>query len=280
MTKLKDIKVYQVLPIKIVLDLLGVFFILAICAYALYKKYPLDYLLAIEFIILFTVVLLMFFIIGISNHRKIVEKEYENDTISCLECIKNKMEDGFHYHGLLHLNDLLKIEEKLSLSSSPKDCKVMVYTSDLATENDAEKVVDDNIKKGVQYIVLYFSNTCDDEEYIRIKNLYGEENLINLSKRKKYKNSFDGRLAVTLGFDITIYRNVDNKIKGYFAVDFVPKCRPIRSCHNPNCDEQCNYGKETEAFYNEISYRCTKRLYEEGLKIQQKFNQTKKKKHE
>ena len=60
-------------------------------------------------------------------------------------------------------------------------------------------------------------------------------------------------------------------IKGFFAVDFVPEKRPIRICHDINCEEQCNYGKGTEAFYKEISYERAKQLYEEGLNIHKDY---------
>lgn len=263
----KKVNRYQVLPITTFVAFLGFFFLFAIIAYAVYKKCQSDDLLAIEFIVLFVAFLLSFFVAGIKNYKSITKEDSKSSTLSCLDCIRKKMEDSISDHGLLHLEDLLAIERKLSLSSDPKACKVLIYTSDLATENDAEKEAKENIEKGVQYIVLYFSNTCEPEEYERIKSLYGENNLVKLSKKKKYKESIDGQLADTLGFDITIYQNAGNIIDGYFAVDFVPKNRPIRSFHNPNCSEQCNYGKGTEAFYKKISYSCTKYLYEEILKI-------------
>jgi len=267
MNKEKIVNRNQVLPIKVGVDYLGFFFMLAIIAYAVYKKYPLNALLVIEFIVLLVAFLLFFFVIGIKNYKRIAEEEAKSSTLSCLDCIRKKMKDSIRDHGLLHLKDLLDIEGKLSLSSNPKACKVLIYTSDLATENDAEKEVDNNINKGVQYVVLYFSNTCNQQEYERIKRLYGENNLVDLSNKTEYKESIDGQLAVTLGFDITIYQNAGNMIDGYFAVDFVPKNRPIRSFHNPHCKEQCNYGKGTDAFYKKLSYNCTKYLYEEIVKI-------------
>ena len=267
MNKEKIINRNQVLPIKIGVDFLGFFFTVAIIAYAVYKNHPSNVLLVIEFIVLFVAILLFFFVIGIKNYKGITKEDSKSNTLSCLDCIGKKMKDAIRDHGLLHLNDLLDIEGKLSSSSNPRVCKVLIYTSDLATENDAEKVVDNNINKGVQYIVLYFSNTCNKQEYDRIKRLYGENNLVDLSIITEFKESIDGQLAVTLGFDITIYQNADNMIDGYFAVDFVPKNRPIRSFHNPHCKEQCNYGKGTDAFYKKLSYNCTKYLYEEILKI-------------
>lgn len=262
----------QVLPLRICLTYLGDFWAIALCAFILFKKFPSSYLLVSVISFLFiVVVLLSYIVLGHGNYKRIIKQESYAFNHSCLDCIRNRMEDDFHKHGLVHLNDLLQIEQKLSESSDPRQCKVLVYTSDLATENDAEEVVNINIEHGVQYIVLYFANSCTPEQNDRIKRLYGEQNLIDLSKKRKNKQSFDGRLAETLGFDITIYNNVDikNKLSGFFAVDFVPKNRRVRIFHNPNCTEPCNYGRETEAFYKKMSYESTKRLYEEGLSIQQ-----------
>lgn len=262
----------EILPFKTGLSCLGYFFLLAIGAYALYVKYPYKIILIIEIISLLFIFLSMFFVIGISNYKKKIKREKRDHTLSCLDCIKNIIEDGFHFHGLLHLNDLLEIEKKLSSNNSPKDCKVLVYTSDLATENDAEAEVTENIKKGVQYIVLYFSDNCTSEQRRKIKRLYGKGNLIHL-KEEKYRDSFDGRLANTLGFDITIYK-VNDKIHGYFAVDFAPQNSPaeVRPSHILKCAEQCNYGKQTQAFYKKLSYQWAKRLFDEGLSIQRDVN--------
>ena len=266
----------QILPITSFLAIIGPFFTIASIAYVVTILYcdSLEkriVMFAIEGTIIFVAILLAFFRKGIKKTQQFYESESYKGSQVCLKCIEKKMNDGFHNRGLLHLNELIAYEGELSLSRDPSCCKVLVYTSDLATENDAEIVVKKNIENGVQYIVLYFANTCDTDEYNRIKNLYGENNLVNLSEIDEYKTSFDGLLACTLGFDIMIYKNIDNMIKGFFAVDFVPEKRPIRICHDINCEEQCNYGKGTEAFYKEISYERAKQLYEEGLNIHKDY---------
>jgi len=264
----------QVLPIKTVLASLGYFFPLAICAYALYNEYQSNYILVIESILLFIVILLAFVSSAIKKYKELSEKEFHKDALSCYNCINSRMKEAFHDHGLLHLQDLLDYEGKLSLSSNPSECKVLVYTSDLATEKDAEKEAIENIAKGVQYIVLFYTSTCSDEEKEKIEQLYGAENLVDLSDKKfgnKYTDSIDGNLAETLGFDITVYQNEQGKIDGFFAVDFVPKNRPMRSCHKVDCKEKCNYGRKTEAFYKKISVNYTSHLYEEIMNIYRDF---------
>ena len=79
-------------------------------------------------------------------------------------------------------------------------------------------------------------------------------------------------MALTIDFDIIIYKFGNNTIKGYFAVDFVPDGKPFRPCHNPNCNEKCHYGKhKPRTFYKEISFEIAQQLFEEGLIIHNDF---------
>ena len=267
----------ELLPVRTVFAIIGPFSTIASVVFVITQSYlgSSQYLLnclVIESTILLILVFITFFIIGIKNYSSASEFEAYNTSLACLRCIKEKMNDGFHNRGLLYLDELITFERKLSSVPEPSKCKVVIYTSDLATENNVENDVKNNISSGVRYIILYFANTCTDEEYKKIKGLYGENNLINLSKRDDYANSFDGKHALTLGFDCIVYNVGENIIKGYFAVDFVPINRPYRACHIPNCQERCNYGKEDhQPFYKEISTDIAKQIYDEGFRIRDSY---------
>lgn len=268
----------ETLPIQSVLGLIGTFYTFYSICYvvtSLYAKTKESLVIAsaIEGALLFASMLIAILLVGMKNYKKACEDDAYNNSLKCLECIKSKMEDGFHNHGLLHLNELLEYERTLASDPNPGSCDVLIYTSDLATEKNAEKDVKMNIESGVRYIVLYFSNNCKDEEYERVKNLYSEKNLVDLSRINEYKDSFDGGLAKTLGFDVMIYKKSNGEICGYFSVDFVPEDRPDRICHDPKCPDMCNYGKENQTpFYKEFSFEIAKELYVEGLRIQKQQN--------
>ena len=113
------------------------------------------------------------------NNQKqisIINKQERIDDLKChldicLKCANEKSADGFHYHGLLTLEELESYEETLANDPQPKNCLVLVYTSDLATEKDAEEQVKKNRFAGVKYIVLYFQNSCSAEELYNIDEI-------------------------------------------------------------------------------------------------------------
>lgn len=193
---------------------------------------------------------------------------------ACCICAETKLQDGFHYHGLLTLDELEQYEESLAEDPHPEKCQVLVYTSDLATEKHAEIQVEKNRLSGVQYIILFFQNSCSEKEIQNIKSLYNESNLINLSKEDRFRDSFDGKLSESIGFDIMIFKNSKGEKRGFFAVDFVPE-NVCRKKHTPNCDDKCNYGireaknpkEKKDPFYKEISAERVSELYREINKI-------------
>lgn len=283
MDKFKD---YYILPIGKCLAYLGnIFTLFFFLCLLIYSKESSVRLFIICVIALFLLVFLAFITIGIKDYLDTSEDNTYDGADDCEKCVGEVTKDRFHAKGLLEFDELTSFEKQLSLSSSPQCCKVLVYTSDLATEYDAEDAVNANIDKGVQYIVLYFKNSCSYEDFNKIKKKYGEDNLVDLSEHEDFKNSFDGQLAEKLGFDIMIYQNEEGLLKGYFAVDFVPEKQHKRQSHVPYCKEQCNYGKwvssgkKVNPFYKEFSFEITKQLYDEGLEIHKKFLNDKKQKH-
>ena len=206
-----------------------------------------------------------------STYKNNLSLQNEERTQKCYSCAKNRLLDGFHYHGLITLKELEKLEEDLSLEENKENCCVLVYTSDLATEKEAEESVRKNRNANIKYIVLYFRNTCNTTETKYLENLYGWENLIDLSKWKDYSDTFDCRLAQTLGFDIMIFQNGQREKRGYFAVDFSTEV----ACPYLDCEERCNFGLKnagsaSEPFYKEISTERVNTLYNEIMKIYKK----------
>ena len=273
MKKITEI-IKKTLPISTLAGVLGWFYFIATIIYLLTKQFchsieNQKIWFAAEGIVLFASLLVIYFICRIKEYKEEFEDEAYKDSQRCLNCIK----EGFPNHGLLHLEELIAYEGELASSSNPRMCKVLIYTSDLAGEKDAETVVIENRRKKIQYIVLYFANSCTEEENRVIEKRYGKKNLVDLSKRNEYIESFDGNLAQTLGFDIMIYQECDGSIKGFFAVDFVPANRPTRDFHRANCNNKCNYAKvHPRAFYKKISDDIARQLFEDGMKLQKEMN--------
>ncbi len=273
-------EIKQILPFSTVWGISGVFFTVVSLVYAVTRKYcPTEVQMiwiASEGVVLFLFLQLTFLIIGIKNIKATSKEEAYNDSQKCLKCIDIKMGDGFHNHGLKYLNELIAYEGMLAKNNNPEKCEVLVYTSDLATEKDAEAEVIVNRNKKVNYVVLFFANTCSDEDKLRFIDRYGSKNLVDLSESDEFKNSFDGKLAETLGFDIMIYKNSDGSTRGFFAVDFVPE-NTERGFHNYNCHE-CNYGKKRAfgenhgiPFYKEFSSDIATQLFDAGMLLKKKM---------
>lgn len=236
-------------------------------------------------IIVFLVMWIIFIICAYKEQEKNINKNLEEERLlfeknvkKCFKCAKEKSEDGFHYHGLLTLNELEAYESSLSDTSHPEKCLILVYTSDLATEKDALEQVLKNRESGIPYIIFYFQNSCTHEETEEMKKIYGKDYLIDLSSKDYFKESFDGRLAHTLGFDIMIYQNHNGEKKGFFSVDFIPETNCPRDSHTPHCKEKCNYGVISSQkakdpsyrkvpFYKEMSEEMVSVLYREMREI-------------
>lgn len=263
-------KLNSVIPISAVIAVLGSFFAIFSVIYILIVSYCNDInmriiLIIIEGVVAFVAMIVTLFIIAIKKQRKQATEKFN----SCQACVKSKVQDGFHRSGLLNLSELLEIEEELMEDSCPQMCDVLIYTSDLATEMDAHDVAEKNIKAGVNYRVIYFNNTCDPAVTAEIISVYGESNLVDLSAKPEYKETFDNELASALGFDIMIYKSSNGNKRGFFAVDFVTfdefgKC-PFRPKHSIDCSEQCNCGTHSQPFYKEMSVDRTSELYKEIL---------------
>lgn len=287
----------DILPISYVRSVLGCFFTICSIIYVIIPQLPFDdgkikdnALLYFEILFIFGTITFLsmwitFAFCTYKEQKKNIKKDLEKETDlflqnlhNCFECAKGKVEDGFHNHGLLTLKELENYESSLSDSLHPEKCLILVYTSDLATEKDAEKQVLKNRKAGIPYVVFYFQNSCTHEETEIMKKIYGNNNLIDLSSNDYYKESFDGRLAHTIGFDIMIYQNHDGKKRGFFAVDFIPETNCPRSTHTPHCKEKCNYGilssqrakdptYRKDPFYKEMSEERVSELYREMKEI-------------
>lgn len=269
-SKIKDViqKLNKILPFSSVVAIFGSFFTLYSIIYVITVQYCNDYelkniLLLIELSSVFIAIMITSFILAVKTNNVRTRKKYQ----LCQDCVERKLKDSFHRSGLYHLSDLLVMEEKLASNRNPSECEVYIYTSDLATEKDADEITLKNIQAGVVYKIIYFNNTCNERETEDIKKKYGAHNLLDLDSREEYLGTFDKELADALGFDIIVYCLSNGTKKGYFAVDFVMldqygQC-PFRPNHNPTCTERCNFGMESEPFYKELSDRMANELYKE-----------------
>jgi hypothetical protein len=265
----------EILPVGAAMVAVGVFFTIFSVVFTLIIKFsnePIAWLIGLS-TFAFIIIFICFFLLA---YRRII-LEGNNGLISNIKnsytCAQEKSNDGFHYsYGLLNYDELIDLELRLSKDVNPEKCKVLIYTSDLATELDASNAVKENRDKNIQYIVLYFTNSCNNEQANELFQRYGIKNLIDLSTRDAYKGSFDSELAETIGFDIIIYENSDGEKQGYFCVDFTPSKQKIhkerqRPEHIADCRDKCNYEKRGNPFYKRISKSITETLYDEIMLI-------------
>lgn len=274
MKETKFSSMQRILPVSTVMSVLGVFFTLTMAIYVIiFQLSPFKNIaVVVLFIFIFVILWIVLIRFAYVSYRNKLNLQNQERTQKCYSCAKDKLLDGFHYHGLITLKELEDLEGNLSLEENKEKCRVLVYTSDLATEKEAEPSVRRNRDANIQYIVLYFRNTCTTTEFKRLESLYGWENLIDLSKWEDYKENFDCRLAQTLGFDIMIFQNGKEEKKGYFAVDFSTEV----ACPYLDCEERCNFGLKnagsaSEPFYKEISTERVNTLYNEIMKIYRKY---------
>jgi hypothetical protein len=296
--RFKDLN--EILPIGTAMSVLGFLFTIFSIAVALVFHYCTDWNKRIIWFIgfgggAFVLTLIIFFRIA---YRKMI-LQGDSDLIKkikdCYNCAKKKSKDGFHYYGLLNFGELMAVESKLSKDAEPEECKVLIYTSNLATEFDAGFEVKNNREKNIPYIVLYFTNSCNSNQMAELNKCYGKENLIDLSQIDDYKETVDSKLAITIGFDIVIYENSTGDKEGYFCVDLAPSIPSKKSNksiiagsikkvkivherlgHITDCVDKCNYEKNRDPFYKRISDSRTKTLYDEIMAIYGKINDTNK----
>lgn len=163
--------------------------------------------------------------------KKGIKEDYENGVQKCEECAADTSKYQFANFDFLTFEDLIAIENSLSLDEDPKKCYVYIYTSDISTEDDAEEVVIENIKAGVNYKVFYIDGTPTESQIA----LYKKENLFKCDASEIDRSA---------DFDIMIYIDSERKANGYFCVNF-SKIRGPRPCSQGfKCPNECHYENE------------------------------------
>lgn len=258
----------HILPLETVGAVLGGFFTVVSILYIVIVSFCVDtnlklILLILEGFLSFLCMFFIFFYIAVKNNRKFSREIY----VKCNECIQAKIHDSLHLAGLLYLSELLEIEKELVEDPQPECCEVLIYTSDLATEDIARKVVEKNLEKKVKYKIIYFNNSYSPNNTTTVNELYGAENIIDLTQNPIYENTVDSNLAKALGFDIMIYKTSNDKKRGFFAVNFVVFDKgicPFRPKHQQTCQDKC---ENMQTFYKEMSSDLTDALYSDFNKI-------------
>ena len=143
------------------------------------------------------------------NEDKIKYQEYYNN---CKKCVVDMVgnESFLAYYNLLTLEELLKLENSLEC-----DDTVIIYTSHIDTEDEAEKTVKGNIEKGVIYNILYYDGTLDKAE--KLRNM-GYKNIFSMEQDE---NNFDYLMSkeTASGFDLMFYKK-KGIVEAYFCVNF------------------------------------------------------------
>ena len=170
----------------------------------------------------------------------------------CQQCAEDKVRDDsfLAYYNLITFDELLNMEISLS-----KGDEVIIYTSDIETEDVAKKVVEQNILKGVKYNILFYNG--DNDKKKELENL-GYYKVIKLEKNK---SSFDSRLSDSkTGFDLMFFKQ-NNVVKAYFCVNFSVGQKSCSDEINDGCKKPCNKNNEF-LFYKKIKNELADVLFE------------------
>lgn len=164
----------------------------------------------------------------IKNRSK---EEYLLQIEQCEACAKDSSKYQFANFDFLTFDELISIEESLKSDIHPEQCYVYIYTSDISTEDDAEKTVIENIKSHVNYKVFYIDGIPTEKQI----SLYKKENLYKCEA---------SQIDRSADFDIMIYIDSNQNISGYFCVNF-SKTRGPRPCSQGfKCTNECHYQNE------------------------------------
>ena len=273
----------EILPLDSVAAALGVFFAICSAAYVIIRTNVSDanvmMALAIAAVITFLLMWVTFCFIAWWKRKAkakallIKRKEQLVKQLHfCKDCSLKKMNDGFAYRQLLRQDNIDGVEKSLRKDADPKQCNVLIYTSDLATLIRRLDLIRENIEEyEIKYHVVYF-NDNSDKYHDEIVNLIGEENLLFADDVKALKNSKD-RDFFTLGdLELIIYLDSFSYIQGFLSVDNVPinAIDVGRDAHFDECSNRCNYGYsygdgivEKTPFYKAINKEKARTLYKQ-----------------
>jgi len=187
------------------------------------------------------------------EERKIYLKEYYK---KCKECVVNKIknESFLAYYNLLTLEELLKIENSLEYNDT-----VIIYTSHIDTEDEAEVIVKNNISKGVIYNILYYDGTIEKAD--KLKNM-GYKNVFPMEQNE---NNFDYQMSkkTASGFDLMFYKK-KGVINAFFCVNFsIGVCNKynVSGCSNPCLKSLMESDKNKYLFYKKIDDALANSLF-------------------
>ncbi|MCM0239828.1 hypothetical protein J8L13_20865 [Bacteroides fragilis] len=172
--------------------------------------------------------------------KPIIFRQAEDSFTHCKECTQKSEQYQFANFDFISFEDLLLIEEKLSNDPHPNKCNVIIYTSDISSEDVVADVVRKNRLKKIVYKVFYLKGV-PSSDHIKI---YGKENL------KKCNGS---ELDIAADFDIIIYIDSKKNKSGFFCVNY-SVADTVRPCtQGYNCNNKCHYENEN-LFYKKIHY--------------------------
>ena len=273
----------EILPLDSVAAALGVFFAICSAAYVIIRTNVSDanvmMALAIAAVVTFLIMWVTFCFIAWWKRKAkakallIKRKEQLVKQLHfCKDCSLKKMNDGFAYRQLLRQDNIDGVERSLRKDADPKQCNVLIYTSDLATLIRRLDFIRENIEEyEIKYRVVYFSDNSD-KYHDEIVNLIGKENLLSADDVKALKNSKD-RDFFTLGdLELIIYLDSFSYIQGFLSIDNVPinAIDVGRDAHFDECSNRCNYGYsygdgivEKTPFYKAINKEKARTLYKQ-----------------
>ena len=188
-------------------------------------------IIAIIWLIILIILLVVLIIIIYVILKDDSKKEFTERMKLCHTCAKDISKYQFANFDFLTFDELIEIEASLKNDKYPEKCFVYIYTSDISTEDDAEEVVIENIAAGVNYKVFYIDGKPTQKQI----DLYKKENLIEC---------IASAIDRSADFDIMIYIDSSQNIKGYFCVNF-SKAKGPRPCSQGYiCNNECHYENE------------------------------------
>jgi|GEM_PF-5407663 len=186
----------------------------------------------------------------------------------CASCCNEEI-DKFDEYCLVDYTKLLSIEASLREDEHPEKCCIFVYASSLEHEIDARREIEENIKKGIQYKVLYFDK--GEDKFDEVEKIYQNATKNNLIQIVPKENTIDYALTQRTAFGLIFYKDSKGEIRAFACVNFTGAKE--QDCpHGISCGE-CD-PKNNRLFYKQISKERARQLVR---MFENKFDEAKRK---
>ena len=225
-------KVFSILKHRASYNYLCVVCVLMILLYTIQKNFLIEpSIMAIIWLISMVCILIGAIAIIYLILRDDSKNEFKQRMVLCRNCATDISKYQFANFDFLTFEELIEIEASLKNDSSPNNCFVYIYTSNVSKKEKSKETVKENVASGVNYRVFYIDGTPTQGQ----KELYGEDHLIACTASEVDRFT---------DFDIMLFVDSSRNSKGYFCVNFSTPQGPRPCSQGYHCENECHYQNE------------------------------------